>query len=70
LLLVAINDVAAFLLGAAFIAAAVVAWRQANATYKIFFGTAAGEQSALESKDGDFVERAARAIDDALTAGR
>jgi hypothetical protein len=40
---------AAFLLGAVLIAAAVVAGRQANATYKIFFGTAAGEQSALES---------------------
>jgi hypothetical protein len=70
LLLVGINDVAAFLLGAAFIVAAVVAWRQAKATYKIFFGTAGGEQSALESEDGDYVGRVARAIDEALIAGR
>jgi len=41
-----------------------------KATYKIFFGTAGGEQSALESEDGDYVERVARAIDEALIAGR
>jgi hypothetical protein len=50
-----INDsIAAF-----FIAAAVVAWRQAKTTYKIFFGTADGERRALQSEDGEYVFRVA-----------
>lgn len=61
---------ATFLLGAVLIAAAVFAWWQAKTTHKIFFGTAGGEQSVLESEDGDYVERVARAIDEALIEGR
>ena len=56
------GSIAAFLIGAAFTAAAVVAWRQAKPTHKIFFGTTGGEQGVLESEDGDYVERVARAI--------
>jgi uncharacterized protein DUF6232 len=60
----------AFLIGVVLIGAAVVWWRQAKPTHTIFFGTAGGERRALESEDGDYVQRVARAIDEALIAGR
>jgi ferric-dicitrate binding protein FerR (iron transport regulator) len=60
----------AFLIGAILTAVAVVVWRQAKPTYSIFFGTAGGERRALVSEDGSYVERVARAIDEALIAGR
>lgn len=71
LLIVGISEGAsAFLFGAGLIAVSVVLWKRAKSTYTIFFGTAGGEQRALESEDADYVNRVARAIDQALIAGR
>ena len=71
LLLFGLSDsVGAFLVGAILLVVAIVRWRQAKATYTIFFGTAGGERRALESEDADYVNRVARAIDQALIAGR
>ena len=71
MLIVGISEGATtFLLGAVLIAVAVVLWKRAKSTYTIFFGTAGGERRALESEDADYVNRVARAIDQALIAGR
>ena len=71
LLIAGINgDATSFLIGAVLIAVAVIVWRKAKPTHTIFFGTAGGERRALESQDGDYVQRVARAIDEALIAGR
>jgi hypothetical protein len=48
----------------------VAAWRHAKTTYRIFFGTAGGERSVLESEESNYVERVVRAIDEELIAGR
>lgn len=64
------GDGGSFAIGAILVIIAVFAWRQAKPTYSIFFGTAGGEKRALESKDGDYVGRVARAIDEALITGR
>lgn len=71
LLIVGITQSATtFLLGAVLIAVSVVMWKRAKTTYTIFFGTAGGERRALENEDADYVNRVARAIDQALIAGR
>ena len=71
LLIYGLSESAATLpIGAVLIAVSVVWWRQAKTTYTIFFGTAGGERSVLESEDADYVNRVARAIDQALIASR
>ena len=59
-----------FLIGAVLTAVSVIRWRQAKSTYTILLGTAGNELTALVSEDANYVVRVARAIDQALIAGR
>jgi Family of unknown function (DUF6232) len=52
--------------GIILIGIALLLWTIAKHKYNIFFGTAGGEKQALSSADANYVNRVAKAINDAL----
>lgn len=56
----------AIFVGLLFLAAAVIAWVNAKATYYVVLSTSSGETKALSSKDGAFITRVINALNDSI----